>query len=77
MRIEEIAKEKGFYVTNDGRLFKNNVEISKKIDNNGYIFHPIYLEYKDGKRVRKQLRVHRFQAFQKFGYKRIRMVKNC
>lgn len=63
MRIEQIAIERGYRVDESGKLFNpKNVEIGT-VKENGYV----ETRLRVGDRSGVRLRVHRLQAFQKFG----------
>lgn len=63
MRLEGYAKEKGYYVTKEGKCFspKGN-ELNKDINKDGYMQFAIRV----GKTTRKVM-IHRLQAYQKYG----------
>lgn len=64
-----IAISRGYKVTKDGRLVnKNNNKLKPRIDTNGYLS-IVITTYNNKKRKMINLRVHRLQAYQKFGNK--------
>lgn len=67
MRIEECAYNSGFRVTDDGNVYNSNgpVNTSRKSSHkyNSYLI--FYVKNNDG--VLKRCKVHRLQAYQKYG----------
>lgn len=62
----EVSVERGFSISQDGRIFSPiGEELKGTLDKKGYRFFNIRTEYTRGSKVF----VHRLQAFQKFGYK--------
>lgn len=64
MRIEQIAKEKGYYVSKDGILYNSKNNELGYINEAGYKVFKIRIKNKT-----KTLTVHRLQAYQKYGNK--------
>lgn len=63
MKIEQIALERGYFVSEDGNLYnKKGKKIGSDRGHNGYL--SVKISYNKG---RKNLFIHRLQAFQKYG----------